>query len=131
MQNDASHLHSGSREGSLPQHQQDVQPQQQKKSGGGGGGKNGGAGGGHRWQQLSRDAYLLTADEVLRELQTDPDSGLSEATAKSRLAESGLNELEVGGGVNPMRILMGQIFNAMVLVSSATSIRLEEIPADM
>lgn len=66
--------------------------------------------------ELSRLPYLLTADEVARELNTDPDSGLSEEEAKSRLTKAGLNELEGGGGVSAGRILAKQIFNAMVLI---------------
>lgn len=66
--------------------------------------------------ELSRLPYLLTADEVARELNTDPDCGLTEEEAKSRLTKYGLNELEGGGGVSAGRILMKQIFNAMVLI---------------
>lgn len=67
---------------------------------------------------LSKDAYLLTTEEVIRELNTDPDHGLTEAEAKERLAKAGPNELAGGGGVSIARILAGQIFNAMVLVSA-------------
>lgn len=101
MQNDASHLHPRSREGPVPEQ----------------GRKDGAAPAGAAWQSLSSDAYLLDADQVVRELKTDPDSGLSEDVAKTRLAEAGLNELQGGGGVSVVRILMGQIFNAMVMVS--------------
>lgn len=66
---------------------------------------------------LSQAAYLLTAEEVVRELTTDPDNGLSVQEANNRLQQFGLNELDAGGGVSVLRILMGQIFNAMVLVS--------------
>jgi len=66
--------------------------------------------------QLSRPAYLLSVGETLQQLDVDPDSGLTEDDAKARLQEAGLNELQGGGGVNPVRILAGQIFNAMVLV---------------
>lgn len=67
-------------------------------------------------QLLSRPAYLLTAEETARELTTDPDNGLTEQAASERLQQYGLNELQGGGGVSVVRILMGQIFNAMVLV---------------
>ncbi|KAA8907824.1 putative P-type Na+-ATPase [Sphaerosporella brunnea] len=66
--------------------------------------------------ELSKPAYLLSVEEVLRELNADPDTGLNEADAKTRLQKAGLNELAGGGGVSPMQILAGQIFNAMVLV---------------
>jgi hypothetical protein len=67
--------------------------------------------------QLSNPPHLLTAEEALHELCTDPESGLTEVEAKARLQQTGPNELQGGGGVNPLRILAGQIFNAMVLVS--------------
>jgi Na+-exporting ATPase len=66
--------------------------------------------------ELSKPAYLLSVEEALRELSADPDSGLSEEDAKARLQKAGLNELQGGGGASPLRILAGQIFNAMVLV---------------
>lgn len=97
MQNDAPHLHPGSREGPLPP---------------------AAAGPRGKWT-LSQDAYLLSPDQVLSELVTDLDTGLSESAAKERLSDVGLNELQGGGGVSVVRILMGQIFNAMVLVSAS------------
>lgn len=66
--------------------------------------------------ELSNPPHLLSADEVAQQLQTDPDNGLSDEEAKSRLTKFGLNELLGGGGVSATRILMKQIFNAMVLV---------------
>jgi len=65
---------------------------------------------------LTCSPHLLSADEVAQQLHTDPDNGLSDEEAKSRLTKSGLNELLGGGGVSASRILMKQIFNAMVLV---------------
>lgn len=66
--------------------------------------------------QLSKPAHLLSVDDVLRELATSPDDGLTADDAQARLAAAGPNELEGGGGISPLRILAGQIFNAMVLV---------------
>jgi Na+-exporting ATPase len=66
--------------------------------------------------ELSKPAYLLSVEEALRELNADPDRGLTEEDAKARLQNAGPNELQGGGGVSPVRILAGQIFNAMVLV---------------
>lgn len=65
---------------------------------------------------LSSPAYLLTAEEIVQQLATDTDNGLSEEEAQRRITKYGLNELEVGGGVSAFKILMGQIFNAMVLI---------------
>jgi Na+-exporting ATPase len=70
-----------------------------------------------REQELSKAVYLITAEEVARELNTDPDSGLNESDAKSRLEDAGKNVLRSGGGISSIRILMGQIFNAMAMVS--------------
>ena len=68
--------------------------------------------------ELSNPPHLLSADEVVQQLQTDSDNGLSEEEAKSRLTKFGPNELMGGGGVNAGQILMRQVFNAMVLVST-------------
>jgi len=67
--------------------------------------------------QLRTPAHLLSAAEVVRGLNVDPDNGLSEEEARARVQIAGPNELAGGGGVSPLRILAGQIFNAMVLVS--------------
>lgn len=68
-------------------------------------------------QGLSAPAYLLTAEEIILQLATDPENGLSEEEAKLRLTKYGLNELEAGDQVGVTTILMKQIFNAMVLVN--------------
>lgn len=70
--------------------------------------------------QLPTPAYLLSADEVIRGLNVDPDNGLTEEEARARVQIAGPNELAGGGGVSPLRILAGQVFNAMVLVSSGS-----------
>lgn len=67
--------------------------------------------------ELSAPAYLLTVGEIFLQLGTNPENGLSEDEAKSRLTRFGLNELKVGVGVSVTGILMKQIFNAMVLVN--------------
>lgn len=68
--------------------------------------------------ELSNPPHLLSANEVTQQLHTDPENGLSDEEAKSRLTLAGPNELLGGGGVSIGRILMGQIFNAMALVST-------------
>ncbi|KAG0132683.1 hypothetical protein HOY82DRAFT_502144 [Tuber indicum] len=65
---------------------------------------------------LSNDPYLLSGDQVLRQLSTDPDDGLSDAEAGARMTKFGLNELDTGAGVSVVRILLRQLFNAMGLV---------------
>lgn len=112
MQNDGSHLHPRSGQG--PLHHEQEKQQAVDRNG------NGPAAAESRPKgplDLSQDAYLLTAEDAVRELKTDPDRGLTEDEAKARLQIAGLNELAGGGGVSIGRILAGQIFNAMVLVS--------------
>ncbi|KAJ6446894.1 calcium-transporting ATPase 3 [Purpureocillium lavendulum] len=65
---------------------------------------------------ISRPAHSLTSDDVVRELQVDPARGLSPDDASRRLAEVGRNELKKQKGVQPLAILLEQIFNAMTLV---------------
>ncbi|KAH6645278.1 sodium transport ATPase 5 [Truncatella angustata] len=65
---------------------------------------------------MSRPAHGLTFEEVIRELGVDGDDGLSESAAKERLEEFGNNELDNGPGINPTKILLKQIANAMMLV---------------
>lgn len=67
-------------------------------------------------QGLSSPAHFLAAEEVAQQLATSPENGLSEEEAQSRITKYGLNELKAGDGVSAVRILMKQIFNAMVLV---------------
>ena len=100
MQNDGKDLHPRSGQGPLHQHPQ----------------PNHRPAGPSAVPQLSKPAHLLSADDVVRELATNPDDGLTADDAQARLAAAGPNELEGGGGISPLRILAGQIFNAMVLV---------------
>ncbi|KAF2172012.1 hypothetical protein M409DRAFT_50610 [Zasmidium cellare ATCC 36951] len=65
---------------------------------------------------LSKPAHSLQWKQVVEELQTDIDDGLTTAEAKRRLEEHGRNELGDGEGVNPGKILTRQIANAMTLV---------------
>lgn len=94
MQDDAKNIHPRSREG--PVFQRQYSPEH---------------------LSLSSPAYLLTAEEIVQQLATDTDNGLSEEEAQRRITKYGLNELEAGDGVSAFKILMGQIFNAMVLVT--------------
>lgn len=65
---------------------------------------------------ISKPAHALTYVEVTRELGVDSDDGLTEGEAEKRLEEFGNNELDNGPGVNPTKIIMKQIANAMMLV---------------
>ncbi|KAK4962531.1 P-type ATPase [Elasticomyces elasticus] len=65
---------------------------------------------------LSKPAHALTFAAVLEELQTNDDTGITAADAKERLSTYGGNELGDGAGVQPAKILLRQIANAMTLV---------------
>jgi len=65
---------------------------------------------------LSKPAHALPWNTALEELQGDSDDGLTSADAKQRLEKHGRNELGDGGGVNPGKILVRQVANAMQLV---------------
>lgn len=68
-------------------------------------------------QPLSRPAHALTAAEVASELNTDVLSGLSIAEANARLDRFGRNDLGEDDGVQPLKIVVAQIANAMTLVT--------------
>ncbi|KAK5730224.1 P-type ATPase [Elasticomyces elasticus] len=65
---------------------------------------------------FSKPAHALTFAAVLEELQTNDDTGITAADAKERLSTYGGNELGDGAGVQPAKILLRQIANAMTLV---------------
>lgn len=65
---------------------------------------------------ISKPAHCLTFEEVIRELGVNGDDGLSDGDAQKRLEEFGNNELDNGPGVNPTKIVIKQIANAMMLV---------------
>lgn len=65
---------------------------------------------------MSQPAHSLSSEQVLIELQADSSKGLSTEEAARRLQELGLNELERQKGVQPLKIFLEQIFNAMTLV---------------
>ncbi|KAK5077937.1 P-type ATPase [Lithohypha guttulata] len=65
---------------------------------------------------LSKPAHSLSFDEVLKELGASGIEGLKASEAETRLQEFGKNELDNGPGVNPTKILIRQVANAMMLV---------------
>lgn len=70
---------------------------------------------------LSKPAHALTFQAVIDELQADDNAGLTPADAKERLQLYGSNDLGEGGGVQPAKILLRQIANAMTLVTCTIS----------
>lgn len=67
---------------------------------------------------ISAPAHSLSVQDVVKQLGVDSVTGLSPQEASNRLATSGSNELDKKKGVQPIKIFIEQIFNAMTLVSS-------------
>ena len=65
---------------------------------------------------LSRPPHALTPDDVIKELDANAVSGLTDTEASARFQQHGPNELEQEKGVQPWAIFLAQIFNAMTLV---------------
>ena len=65
---------------------------------------------------LSKPAHALSHEEVTTEIKANSRDGLTSAEAKSRLEEYGKNDIGDGGGVQPLKILLRQVANAMTLV---------------
>ncbi|KAK5947525.1 P-type ATPase [Knufia obscura] len=65
---------------------------------------------------MSKPAHSLSFEEVIKELGVSGNDGLNPQEAESRLQEFGNNELDNGPGVNPTKILVRQVANAMMLV---------------
>lgn len=68
-------------------------------------------------EPLSRPAHALSWEDVTSELGTDALDGLSAEEAESRKTRFGPNELGDAEGVQPLKIIVAQIANAMTLVS--------------
>ncbi|KAK0112585.1 hypothetical protein ONS95_014330 [Cadophora gregata] len=60
--------------------------------------------------------HTMTAAQVINKLGSDSRGGLSQSEAASRLQLYGKNALDDGPGVQPIKILINQIANAMMLV---------------
>ena len=68
---------------------------------------------------LSLPPHALSHHAVSTELGANTEIGLTDANVKSRLEEYGRNELDDGPGVQPIKILVRQVANAMMLVSQS------------
>ncbi len=101
MHKDGSYIHTRSRQGSLSSDLEKQDPKDADPS---------------APFALSKPAHLLSPTQVVRELTTDPDNGLTQDQVTFRLKNVGLNELIGDGGVSIFRIFMGQLLNAMSLV---------------
>jgi Na+-exporting ATPase len=65
---------------------------------------------------ISAPAHALTYEQVVEELKGDSTDGLSSDEAKRRLEEYGRNEFGDDKGVQPLRIFIAQIANALTFV---------------
>lgn len=65
---------------------------------------------------LSKPAHALTFSQVTEDIKANAENGLSSSEAKERSGKYGSNELGDAGGVEPGKILIRQIANAMTLV---------------
>lgn len=65
---------------------------------------------------MSQPAHALSYADVLKELGANDNAGLSPDEARKRLDENGRNEFGEQEGVQPIKILIGQIANALTLV---------------
>ncbi|KAI1371803.1 potassium/sodium eff [Hypoxylon crocopeplum] len=65
---------------------------------------------------LTKPAHALERDDLARQLEADIENGLTIAYAAQRLDQYGRNELDDGPGVQPIKIFIRQIANAMMLV---------------
>ena len=68
-------------------------------------------------QGTDRHPFLLSVEDVARQLGTNIETGLSARQVAELRNEVPPNELEGGGGVSWYKILIKQISNAMILVS--------------
>ncbi len=66
--------------------------------------------------------HLIDKEQVIQELKTNRQTGLSSAEAQARLAQYGINELVERGGRTPLKILWEQITATMVLILIAAAV---------
>ena len=72
---------------------------------------------------MSLPAHALTHRQVEEELKTNSLDGLTPDEATSRHAEYGSNDLGEAEGVQPLRIVIAQIANAMTMVGFSPQIQ--------
>ena len=67
-------------------------------------------------QQYSQHPFLLTAEQLSNELETNTEKGLASAALPGLQRKYGENKLDSEGGVKWYSVLLKQISNAMILV---------------
>ena len=83
-----------------------------------------------RGKHALQEAHALTTDEVIDQLQTDRNNGLSSDVARERLSEYGPNRLKPASHPSAIRILAAQFSNILVIIllaATCASIFLGEI----
>ena len=70
---------------------------------------------------MSAPAHALSPEKVTEDLGANAESGLTAEEAKQRLQEFGQNEFGNSEGVQPVKIFIGQLANALTLVSKKSS----------
>lgn len=60
--------------------------------------------------------HTMDLPTVAKLMKSDLEDGLAEKEVEPRHAESGYNEMEGEGGVNPFKLLLKQFLNIMVLI---------------
>lgn len=60
--------------------------------------------------------HTMDLDTVTQLLKSDLEDGLPESVIEERRSESGYNEMEGEGGVSPVKLLIKQFTNIMVLI---------------
>jgi magnesium-transporting ATPase (P-type) len=71
---------------------------------------------------ISLPPHALTCSVFIDELSVNAEDGLSSEEAAARLETYGPNQLDDGPGVQPVKILVRQIANAMILVKHTLSL---------
>lgn len=65
---------------------------------------------------ISQPAHALSFEQCAEELNADILNGLSEAEAGQRLVKYGNNDLGEAEGIQPLKIILAQVANAMTMV---------------
>lgn len=70
----------------------------------------------------SKSWHTLSQSELLQTLDTNLEAGLSTAEVTARQQQYGLNELQEGRGISPVKLLINQFANTMVLILIAAAV---------
>ena len=70
--------------------------------------------------EFSRHPFLLSAQDVAAELQTDIDKGLTKTQVQEQQGQHPEHELDVGGAIPWYKILTKRLFSATIIVRRPT-----------